>query len=90
MIGQIVRLTDTEEIAQQTGIEKIEFRAFDNPFGEIIKVRRQQMNNKSSLKNRNPLSGRGMGDATIGGKGGEVQQLSCAAGAEPDKTLEYL
>ena len=42
VVGQIVRFADTEEIAEQTGVEKIEFRALDDPFGEIVKVRRQR------------------------------------------------
>lgn len=41
VIGQIGRLADTEEIAQQTGIEKIEFWTLDDSFGEIDEVRRQ-------------------------------------------------
>ena len=69
VIGQIGRFADTEEIAQETCIEKIEFRTLDDSFGEIVKVRRQQMNDKSGLKNRNPVPCRGMGYAAIGGKG---------------------
>lgn len=48
------------------------------------------MNNESGLKNRDPLSGCGMRDTAIGGEGGEIQQLSCAAGAESDKTLKCI
>ena len=69
VIGQVGRLADTEQVAQQTRVEKIKLGTFDDSFGKIVKVRRQEMNDKSGLKNRNPVSCRGMRNAAIVGKG---------------------
>jgi hypothetical protein len=69
VIAHIGRLPDAEQIAQQARIQEVEFRALDQTFGKVGKMRWQQMNDKTRLEDRNPLSRRGMGDPTVGGKG---------------------
>ena len=68
VFGNIGRFPEAEQIAQKTGIQKIEFWALDQALGKVGIVGRKQMNDEARLKDRNPLSCRGMGNAAVGGK----------------------
>ena len=62
----IVRLSNSEKITQKAGIQEIELRALDEPFGEIGVVWREQMDDKTRLQDRDPVPCRGMRDPAIG------------------------
>ena len=62
----IVGLSNSEKITQKAGIQEIELWALDEPFGKVGVVWREQVNDKTRLKDRDPVPGRCMRDPAIG------------------------
>ena len=90
MVVQVLGRSDSEQVAEEAGVEEVELGALDQALAEVSVVRPQQMNDKTRLQDRDPSTGGGVGDAAVNTKRGKVQELSTAPRAEPNETSKGL
>ena len=77
-----------QQIAQEAGVQEVQLGALDQPLAEISVVRPQERHDETRLEDRKPSPGGGMGNSRVVSEGGQIEQLTVSAGAQPDKAAE--
>ena len=75
----------TQQPGGKTGIDEVELGRFDEPLVKIAEMGAKQKNYVTRLQYRNPGGSGIVGDAAVGGKGRQIEQLTGPCRAHSDK-----
>src|SRR5437867_4165719 len=79
---------DTQQVARQPRVQKVQPRALPQALAEAGVVGRQERHDEADAQGRQPLPGGGLADTGVLGEGREVQLLSRPRRDEPHEPLE--
>ena len=71
---------NSEQKRGQSDIIEVQFRRLDKSIGNICVIRLQEESHIAGFKKREPVSGRGMGDACVIGQAVDIEQMTDAPG----------
>jgi hypothetical protein len=85
---KLLHSLDSEQIARETGIEKVEFGRLGQAFAEVGMQWRQTKHEIARLKHVHPRTSGRVGDADFGPNLRQVEELPGSSSQNPDESLE--